>query len=185
MKKQSPVGLFFSIFLRAVVVLLGIGIIAFGIFFLSKVMKDGKKTKDGPVTTVADSVLTDAQGRDDLIYNSDEDTEAKTEEQTEEAVSESFDKAIIVLNSTNTTGLAGRWCEKLKGYGYSDTEASDFSNTQEKTRIIVKEDGVGKDLLQYFNDASYEVGTVTEGTSASLDGKDIVIIIGTADDDGQ
>ncbi|MDE6026398.1 MAG: LytR C-terminal domain-containing protein [Lachnospiraceae bacterium] len=183
MKKQSPVGLFFSILLRAAVIILGIAIIAFGIFFLSKVVKDGKKQKDAPMTTAGDHMLTDAEGHDDLIINPEEDTE--TEADTEEQVSESFDKNILVLNSTNTSGLAGRWCGRLNEKGYSHTEAADYSDTQEHTRIVAREDGVGKDLLQYFDNATYEVGIVTEGTAASVEGKDIVIIIGTADDDGQ
>ncbi|MCM1273646.1 MAG: LytR C-terminal domain-containing protein [Clostridium sp.] len=183
MKKQSPVGLFFSILLRAVVIILGVAIIAFGIFFLSKVAKDGKKKKDEPVTTVDNHVITEAEGHDDLIINPEEDTSEDTEEP--EAVSESFDKSILVLNSTNTTGLAGRWCGRLNEYGYANTEAADYSDTQEHTRIVAREEGVGKDLLQYFDNATYEVGVVTEGTAASVDGKDIVIIIGTADDDGQ
>lgn len=185
MKKQSPVGLFFSILLRAVVIILGIAIIVFGIFFLTKVMKDGKADKKEPVTTVSPDVLTDAEGRDDLITNASEDTEDTEQASTEEQYEASYDKNILVLNSTNTSGLAGRWCEKLGGYGYKNTEAADYSNTLTNTKIYATEDGVGKDLLQYFDNAEYEVGIVTEGTSASVDGKDIVIIIGTSDDDGQ
>ncbi len=184
MKKQSPVGLFFAILLRAAVIILGVAIIAFGIFFLTKVAKDGKKQKDAPITTAGDHLITDAEGHDDLIINPEEDTSEDTEESTE-AVSESFDKNILVLNSTNTTGLAGRWCGRLNEKGYANTEAADYSDTQEHTRIVAREEGVGKDLLQYFDNATYEVGVVTEGTAASVEGKDIVIIIGTADDDGQ
>ena len=72
MKKQSPVGLFFGILLRAVVIIFGVAIVAFGIFFLSKVIGDGTKADKGPVTTLPDSVLTDVEGRDDLIYNTAE-----------------------------------------------------------------------------------------------------------------
>lgn len=179
MKKQSPVGLFFGILLRAVVVIFGVAIIAFGIFFLSKVIGDGIKANNGPVTTLPDSVLTDVEGRDDLIYNTAEpDTEAP------EALA-SYDKNILVLNSTNTTGLAGRWCDRLREQGYANVEAADYSDTQTSTRIIAVEDGVGRDLVQYFNGAAYEVGIVTQGTNADVSGKDIVIIIGTNDDDGQ
>ncbi len=183
MKKQSPVGLFFGIFLRAVVIIVGIATIAFGIFFLTKVIGDGKE-KDGPVTTLPDDVITSVEGHDDLIYNTKEDT---TEEITTEApqASLSYDKNILVLNSTNTTGLAGRWCDRLREKGYSNVEAADYSDTQTNTRIVAVEDGVGQDLIQYFNGATYEVGIVTEGTNADVSGKDIVIIIGTSDDDGQ
>ena len=44
MKKQSMVGLFFSMFLRATVIILAIVIVVFGVVFISKVMQkeDGK-----------------------------------------------------------------------------------------------------------------------------------------------
>ena len=184
MKKQSPVGLFFGILLRAVVVIFGLAIIAFGIFFLSKVIGDGIKSNNGPVTTLPDSVLTDVEGRDDLIYNTAEpDTQEPDTEEPE--ASPSHDKNILVLNSTNTGGLAGRWCDRLREQGYANVEAADYSDTQTSTRIIAVEDGVGKDLVPYFNGATYEVGIVTQGTNADVSGKDIVIIIGTNDDDGQ
>ena len=119
MKKQSPVGLFFGILLRAVVIIFGVAIVAFGIFFLSKVIGDGTKADKGPVTTLPDSVLTDVEGRDDLIYNT---AEPSTEESDTEApeASSSQDKNILVLNSTNTSGLAGRWCDRLREQGYAN-----------------------------------------------------------------
>lgn len=43
-----------------------------------------------------------------------------------------------------------------------------------QTKIIVKEDGVGKDLVKYFSNPVVETGTVDTGY-------DIKIIIGTAD----
>ena len=46
--------------------------------------------------------------------------------------------------------------------------------TLTQTKIIVKEDGVGKDLVKYFSNPVVETGTVDTGY-------DIKIIIGTAD----
>ena len=179
MKKESAVGLFFSMFLKATVIILGIAIIIFGIVFLATVVKNEMTDEEKPVTTVNENVLEDPGVRDDLLDNSTEATEA-----TEEVVQEdSYNKMIAVLNSTTTGGLAGRWCDKLNGYGYVNTYASDFSNTQEATIIVVKEDGVGQDLLQYFDGATYLVGDVPEGAYENLDGYDIVIILGTNDID--
>lgn len=180
MKRQSAAGLFLSMFLRATVIILGIGIIIFGIVFLTQVIKgdDGKQDK-GLVTTVDENVLQDPGVRDDLLENSTEATEATEEAEPVAA----YDKMIAVLNSTTTGGLAGRWCEKLNGYGYENTYASDFSNTQETTIIVVKENGVGEELTGYFNDPTYMVGEVPEGAYENLDGYDVVIILGTKDSD--
>ena len=48
-------------------------------------------------------------------------------------------------------------------------------------RAAAREDGVGKELVQYFANASYEVGTVTSNVTESTDGYDVVIIIGASD----
>lgn len=179
-KQQGAVGLFFSMFLRATVVILGIGIAIFLIVFLTKVIKndDGKNTP--PVTTVNDNVLYDPGARDDLLDNS---TEATEEEPAVQEESKSYDKKIAVLNSTDIGGLAGRWCKKLNEEGYGNTYATDFKNTKDNTIIVAKEDGVGKDLIGYFNGAAYQVGDMPEGAYEDLSDYDIVIIIGTADND--
>ncbi len=187
MKKQSAIGLFFSMFLRATVIILGIAIVVFGIVFLMKVMdKDDKGNT--PATTANANILTEAEGHDELMYlDPSTRTEAPVEEtgeatDTEEFIdTTSYDKSILVLNSTDEIGLAGRWCETLNGYGYTDTNASDYDTTQETTRVISTTPGVGEDLVQYFNGASYEVGTITTGTSEPTDGYDIIIIIGIGD----
>lgn len=179
MKRQSAAGLFGSMFLRATVVILGIVIIVFGIVFLTKVIKK-EDTSNAPATTVGDNVLTEADVRDELLYNSTEASSDTTTEQTQQAVT-SYDKNILVLNSTDVTGLAGRWCETLNGNGYSNTEASDYSTPLDTTKIIAREAGVGEDLLVYFSGATYEVGTVTTGVSVPTDDYDIVIIIGASD----
>ena len=184
MKRQSAVGLFFSMFLRALVIILGIAIIIFGIVFLTKVMKGTDKAKVTPPTTVDENVLTEAGVRDDLLGNTEEVTSEPVQDTTEEVVM-SYDKKILVLNSTDAKGLAGRWCDKLNSYGYANTDAKDYSETLTTTRIVATTEGIGEDLVQYFNGATYEIGTVTENVYESTEGYDIVIIIGTNDDDGQ
>lgn len=178
MKKQSAAGLFFSTILRAAVVIVGILIIVFGIMFLLKVVDKDKKENDEPLTTVGENVLTESEVPDELL-SVETTVEVVTEAQ---IVADSRDKKILVLNSTDVTGLAGRWVEALAAEGYANATASDYSEIQATTRIIAVEEGVGQDLLQYFNGATYEVGTVTSGTSADTAGIDIVIIIGSADD---
>ncbi|MGN0151267.1 MAG: LytR C-terminal domain-containing protein [Wujia sp.] len=180
MKKQSVAGLFFSMFLRAAVVILGLAIIVFGIVILMKVVK-GDKGSDSPATTVGDNVLTETDGRDDLIYNTTAEESADSEQTQDGAVAASYDKQILVLNSTGIAGVAGGWCTKLNEAGYNYTVAADYTTPLETTRIVSKEDGVGQDLVGFFNGATYEVGEVTEGSMEDTTNYDIVIIIGASD----
>lgn len=188
-KKESAAGLFFSMMLRAIVIILGIIIVVFGGVLVTKVVKDSKnKTKD---KVVSDNVLTEAEAHDDLLYN--EATVATTEEyvvsqDTVDTSTAAFDKRILVLNSTETAGLAGRFCQRLNDNGYANTAASDFTPAQTTSRVIVREDGVGQELMGFFYDASYEVGIgedIQNGTLEDVSVYDIVIIIGSNDDDGQ
>ncbi len=187
MKKESAASLFFSMFLKAIVIILGLIIIIFGIVFLVKVVKhdDGEKA---PATTVNENILTEAGKHDDLLYNTgdDEDTEDDTTQDVAgDDTTNSFGYSIIVLNSTDYAGLAGRWADKLTGYGYTVSEKADYFNTLTSTKIISTKEGVGEDLVQYFKSASYEVGQLTEGSNVSLSGYDIIVIIGEDDYDGQ
>lgn len=179
MKKQSVAGLFFSMFLRAAVVILGLAIVVFGVVILVKVVKNDDAV-DGPATTVGDNILTEVDGRDDFLYNPTTET-SDGDQATTEAVATSYDKNILVLNSTGIAGVAGGWCTRLNEAGYNNTMAADYTTTIETTRIVSKVDGVGLDLVGFFDGATYEVGEVTEGSMEDTTNYDIVIIIGTKD----
>ena len=126
-----------------------------------------------------ENALTDSQVDDLQITPS---TEAETTEAAQEAETVSAtDRKILVLNSTDIAGLAGRWCDTLNANGYANTNASDYTEALADTKIVAREDGVGKELVQYFANASYEVGTVTSNVTESTDGYDVVIIIGASD----
>ncbi|MGN0435700.1 MAG: LytR C-terminal domain-containing protein [Wujia sp.] len=187
MKRQSPVGLFFSMFLRAVVVILGVAIVIFGIFFLTQVVKRGTE-KAEPETTVDANVLTEVDSHDDLLLNPEEPSDGdlsgddtSTTETPQPEVTTSYDKKILVLNGAKVSGLAAKWSTKLNGYGYANVNVDNYNELQSTTRIVAVQDGVGKDLMEYFNNPVYEVGTVTENVNISTDGYDIVIILGTSD----
>ncbi|MBU5478376.1 LytR C-terminal domain-containing protein [Eubacterium sp. MSJ-13] len=84
-------------------------------------------------------------------------------------------KSIIVLNGSKIGGLASAAKTKLTNAGYKVKKIGDYTAaTLTQTKIIVKEDGAGKDLVQYFSNPVIETGTVESGY-------DIKIIIGTAD----
>lgn len=84
-------------------------------------------------------------------------------------------KAILVLNGSRIAGLAAKTQKKLEAKGYTVSKVGDYTKeTLTKTKIIVKEEGQGADLVKYFKDPTVTVGMVD-------DGYDIEIILGTVD----
>ncbi len=82
---------------------------------------------------------------------------------------------IQILNGSGVKGLAGKWSEKLVDEGYKVGGVSDYKDDNlTHTKIIVKKESVGLDLIKYFKNAQTEVGNVT-------DGYDIVIAVGLED----
>ncbi len=189
MKKQTVAGLFFSMFLRASVIILGICIVVFGVVLITKAFKDGGNDKKSAPTTVSSNILTEAEVHDELIYNTTESTESvditpeAEGETTPVYTTTSTDKNILVLNSTDVSGLAGRWCTTLNENGYNNTFASDYFTSVETTKIISKQEGVGEDLLQFFDGATYEVGDIDGGSTEPSDNYDIIIIVGNSHSD--
>ena len=122
-KQQTAAGLFFSMLLRAAVIILGLAIVAFGAFFVLQAVKGGVK-KSGPATTLDANALTDAQ-TDDLQMNPSTEASAEDTQEAQET-GDAKGKNILVLNSTGIAGLAGRWCETLNADGYANTNASDY-----------------------------------------------------------
>lgn len=81
----------------------------------------------------------------------------------------------MVLNGSQIGGLASATKTKLTNAGYTVKKIGDYTaSTLTQTKIIVKEDGAGRDLVQYFSNPVIETGTVESGY-------DIKIIIGTAE----
>lgn len=121
------------------------------------------------------------------IYNEEETKEMVNrifygiglEDDTEEQTNDSKEYTIEVANGGYTEGLAGRVSNRLKSDGYTVSGVSTYTGTkQQYTRIIVKEQGIGEDLKDYFSDARIEV----DDSLLSAD-TDIKIIIGTEQSD--
>lgn len=82
---------------------------------------------------------------------------------------------IAVYNSTKVNGLAGKWKEKLTTEGFKVSSVNtERSGVLENTKIVVRTEGTGQDLLPYFQGASIETGELPQGT-------DIKIVLGSAD----
>ncbi len=193
MDKKTILKVFGEAFLRSMVVLMAIVILGFSVFFIIKVRSD-KKQLAKIKTTEQGSTYSDDELQAMLDKENAGDTkeDATTEETTtEEATVEeipSTDKKIVVLNSTNTTGLAGKWQSKLSSNGFSNVGAGNYSaGAETQTKIYVKEDGMGQDLVSFFSNATVEIGkpdtsacSVTKG-NITLNDADIIIVVGNSD----
>lgn len=81
---------------------------------------------------------------------------------------------IEVSNGGEVAGLAGRFTELLKGEGFTLTEPTTYHGEQVNyTRIQVKTEGAGEDLVKYFDNAKVELAPDEMGSA------DIRIILGT------
>lgn len=105
--------------------------------------------------------------------NVDGNTQVSDGTDANDSLSEPVLKNIVVLNSTDTTGVAAKWSETLTEQGYQ-VEIGNYDPQLEKTRIVVREEGQGEEFLDYFSDAEIHVGKVPDGADAQ-------IIIGASD----
>lgn len=194
MDKKTILRVFGEAFLRSMVVLMAVAIVGFAAFFIIKVNTDKTQMAEN-VTTEASSTKSD----DELQAMLDEENAADTtqEETTEEVTTEeptteemtteeeiisSTDKKILVLNSTGVAGLAKSWMNKLSGEGFTNIATGNYSLSSEaQTKIYVAEEGMGKDLAEYFSDATIEVGSLSSGIDVSTTGVEIFIVIGKND----
>lgn len=94
--------------------------------------------------------------------------------QTGDNVSEPGLKKIVILNSTDTAGVAAKWSDTFQKQGYEVIEIGNYAPQLDKTRIVVKEDGQGEEFLDHFSDAEIHKGKVPDGADAQ-------IIIGISD----
>ena len=196
MDKKTMLRVFGEAFLRSMVVLMAIAIIGFATFFIVKVNSDKKalaeNEKKAETTEYTEDELHAMLEEENANDTEQGTTEAATtEDVTTEATTEvekvpSTDKNILVLNSTSVSGLAGAWEDKLNTSGFVNTAIGNYNAGNEtQTKIYVSEEGMGEDLLQYFDDAVIVVGALDSSQyaikSGSIGNVDICIVIGSND----
>ncbi len=78
---------------------------------------------------------------------------------------ESKELAIEIFNAAYVEGLARRWQEYLtsEGYNISMVDSYQQDGVFSETRIRVREEGMGEDLLDYFPDADIYVDEISTG----------------------
>ena len=169
-KKQSATGLFFSMFLRAVVVILVIVIVCLA-FALVRSLIHGKSLKKAEADT---TVQTENQ-TDELL------TAEKTEATTEQIVAD-YGIKIAVLNGTETGGVAGAWKEKLEGMGYTAVDAGNYKGVTENSKLYFSQNKKGEELISLFPGATIETDMMKEEeTDVVISTHDVLIVIGNKD----
>ena len=112
-------------------------------------------------------------GVDSTNKESEEEEASDDEEDISEGVqSELFN--IVILNASQTQGVAAKWSEAMSLEGYNVKQIDNYDTLLTDSLIIVREEGQGEEFLKYFTNASIQVGTVPSGADAEL-------IIGTND----
>lgn len=200
MDKKIMLKVFAEAFLRSLIVLMAALIVGFAAFFFIKVNSDRNSPSSnndmyaqGQAATTGEPVMEEPTTEE--ITTEEPTTEEITTEEltTEEATTEeqtipSTDRKILVLNSTGVGGVAKAWKDKLAGAGFSDVAMGNYSvSSEQQTRIFVPEEGMGQDLLGFFQDAVIVVDRlgdsgieiVTEGVTAGE--VEIFVVVGSND----
>lgn len=190
---KSRAGAFFTAFLKTIVIVCGILVLALAAVFARNLYRVSQEKSTEKVTD--DSVFTDTQTDDlitaDVTESSPTDTsEASTEDQTDYGIS------ILVLNGTNTAGAAGAVRTKLEDAGFTSVSVGDYNPvdgaTVPTTRILTKSGQSADGLKAYLADATVEEGTVDssltigeDGGPANTEGADIIVLVGENETTGE
>ena len=109
---------------------------------------------------------------DSLGKESDDESEEDSFDESENG--DSKDLSIEIYNAAYVQGLASEWEYYLEDEGYHITFVDTYQDEGpiSTTRIIVDKDGIGEDLLKYFDGAEISTGDIDSGG-------DIRIYVGT------
>ena len=114
-----------------------------------------------------------AQAASYSSLGNDSDDESN-EDSFDEDNGDSKNLSIEIYNAAYVQGLASEWQYYLEDEGYNITLVDTYQDEGpiSTTRIILKRDGIGEDLLRYFSGADVSVGDIDTGG-------DIQIYVGT------
>ena len=188
-KKRSAFGIFCSFFLKAMVIILGLVILAMGTYLVWHAIKystqddvelsEEEALMDNQKDDLMMSTKTDAE----LLYDNGDDTSLFIDESAAESIS--YDDYIIVLNATETAGLAGAWRDKLAENGYTNVVAANYLDGYlDRSKIVAIDDVNIATIRNLMNDPEAENNTIDSvNTDAeNLEGVKAFIIIGRNDD---
>ncbi|MBR6404343.1 MAG: LytR C-terminal domain-containing protein [Eubacterium sp.] len=183
-KKDSTIGMFFSFFLKASVIILGLVILAMSVYLVKQIMLQ----KNSEAENKSDEAVFEDDQRDDLMMASKGDADvlfAKDDDKLDVAENKDlgFDAKIVVLNATETAGLAGAWKEKLEEEGFKNVEAGNYTDgVLESSKIVLTAEKTGENLKKYLPEATVETMPADQVPSdVSGDSIAAFFIIGNSD----
>ena len=190
-KKQSAAGIFFSFFLRAIVIILGLVILAMSAYLVKALISQKSAETEANAETDAfeedqnDELLTAQEVRDEsLLYDDGSSDQAAIIDDGGSTVPVlSADTSILVLNGAGISGLAGAWKDKITEIGYTNVQAGNYTGGQlQESKIVVSDESSGEALKTIMPSATVEIADFsTISTDASLEGVQVIIIVGLND----
>lgn len=186
-KKQSAVGIFFSFFLKAVVIILGLVILAMSAYLVKELISMKNNETEAKADDSAfeddqeDDLLANASDGDAVLFETDEETTEAAE--TTDTAALPKDASIVVLNATETAGLAAVWKETLEVQGYTNVQVGNYTNgILDTSKIVVVEEGTGSALQQILPNAKMETLPADQvSCDISTEGVQAFLIIGNSD----
>ena len=184
-KKKNAAGIFFLFFLKAIVIILGLVILAMGAYLVKYTLTADDRKQEQEFD---ESLLVDSD-RDELLASDTDSSKPENEnllyDDSEGSKADlGADDKIVVLNATETSGLAAAWKDKLAEAGFTTIETGNyFGGTQDSTRIVYTEEISSSKITELFSGATVETGT-QDSIECDLDkdGVKVFIIIGNSDD---
>ena len=189
-KKGSTAGIFFTFFLKAIVIILGLVILAMSVYLVKQIILQ----KNSEADSISDEAVFEGDDQvDDLMMASSGDAAdellyegegAEGDNQNgSSAKSLAFDDSIVVLNATETTGLAGAWKEKLEALGFTNLQTGNYTGgLLENSKIIVTEENTGGNLKDFVPNMEIETLPADQvPCDVAPDGVKAYIIIGNSD----
>ena len=184
-KKKNAAGIFFLFFLKAIVIILGLVILAMGAYLVKYTLTADDRKQEQEFD---ESLLVDSD-RDELLASDTDSSKPENEnllyDDSEGSKADlGADGKIVVLNATETSGLAAAWKDKLAEAGFTTIETGNyFGGSQDSTRIVYTEEISSSKIAELFPEATVETGT-QDNIECDLDkdGVKVFIIIGNSDD---
>lgn len=97
--------LFLETMLRAVVIILAVGIVVIGALLIKTLVKNNS-LKDSKKTTTGKEIVTEAEDENDPTFNNGDDENSGSDGADETGAVASTDAKILVINATGTSGVA-------------------------------------------------------------------------------
>jgi len=182
-KKQSKGSLFLSVFLKAVVIILGVVILALAVTLATILIKNKSNKAAATEEAEVDESVFLPEEDDEASFTTPTDTTADTTADTPAAGDDVKNLKVIVLNASGMGGVAGTLAKKLSEDGFTNVTAANYlPGLLEKTTVCISDESQRDVMKAYYPNAEVKVGTLNAAdTDADLTDAKIIVIIGVSD----